>query len=150
MWYCRRRPEPDEEPGKFNPARDSVMDPHSAAETGPPVPVRILSMDNPAAWRESYSAASPRELDSHQIQAPKGPPNKRDMSAREGAFNESVSGLSSHTESCMTASSYSLGDASTMAGDKTREEAVRESVVARPTRYSIHRKSLPHVAELPG
>lgn len=127
------------------------MDPQPAVKAGAPVSTRILSMDDPAAWRESYSAASPRELDSQQVLSPKEPRNDCDTALRGGLFNKSpVSELSSHTEFRMAASSNSLGGMSSIAGEKGgEEEAVRDSV-ERHARWSIPRKSLPQVAELPG
>lgn len=69
MWYHRRKQPRSETDEGFNPATDSVramID--SPGNTGS----QVVSMYDPVAWRENYSAASPRELDGRpSMQSPK-------------------------------------------------------------------------------
>lgn len=62
MWYHRRKQPRSENDQGFNPATDSVR----AMIDSPGNPgsqSQVVSMYDPVAWRENYSAASPRELD---------------------------------------------------------------------------------------
>lgn len=74
VWYHRRKSANGSEPGSFDPARDGFLDaifsPNYTEREGSSLPAtsQLQSMDDPAAWREQYSAASPRELEGREIQ----------------------------------------------------------------------------------
>ncbi|KAJ0114695.1 hypothetical protein J7T55_004939 [Diaporthe amygdali] len=71
MWYHRRKlPKPDGDE-RFNPATDSVREmfdgPGNQGSQS-----QTVSMYDPAAWRENYSASSPRELEGRpSLQSPR-------------------------------------------------------------------------------
>lgn len=62
MWFHRRKLPRSERDQGFNPGTDSVREMIDSPRY-PGSSSQVVSMYDPVAWRENYSAASPRELD---------------------------------------------------------------------------------------
>lgn len=99
MWYHRRKQSPSEkDQGSqgFNPATDSVR----AMIDSPGNPgssSQVVSMYDPAAWRENYSAASPRELDGRpSMQFPKHEASEAELRGGGASMISPVGTVSSH------------------------------------------------------
>lgn len=148
MWYCRRKrsTDDDEKPGSFNPARDSVLDPVINAKDSDKKSAQILSMDDPAAWTEAYSAAYPQQLDSHSIRRPRTD-NSGDQ-PREIA--ESLSGLSSTHGSRKTTYSADVSMGSSPIGGRLSGEEGLTELVSKPSlSMTRNRRSFQNAVELP-
>lgn len=157
MWYCRRKrlDEDDEKPGRFNPARDSVLEPaFKPPKDGDQSPAQILSMNDPAAWTEAYSAAFPQQLDSHSIRRVEPEASHTGVSTRDHA-DDAVSGLSglssNHDESRNTIlSTDSRMGLSPIMGGFPGEEDSAETVLKPSPLMTNNRRSLQTPVELPG
>lgn len=110
MWYHRRKQPRSERDEGFNPATDSVramID--SPGNSGS----QVVSMYDPVAWRENYSAASPRELDGRpSMQFPKHVASDADLRGGGSSIVSPVGTVSSHGRI-----SYSSSGSSRMSRD---------------------------------
>lgn len=98
MWYHRRKqPRSEEDRGQgFNPATDSVRamidSPGNLGSSS-----QVVSMYDPVAWRENYSAASPRELDGRpSMQFPRHVASDAEMRGGGPSIVSPVGTVSSH------------------------------------------------------
>lgn len=94
MWYHRRKQPRSERDDGFNPATDSVR----AMIDSPGNPSsQVVSMYDPVAWRENYSAASPRELDGRpSMQFPKHMASDAELRGGGTSIVSPVGTVSSH------------------------------------------------------
>lgn len=96
MWYHRRKQPPPENDQGFNPATDSVR----AMIDSPRYPEsqsQVVSMYDPVAWRENYSAASPRELDGRpSLQSPRHVASEAELRGGATSIVSPVGTVSSH------------------------------------------------------
>lgn len=107
MWYHRRKVPKSEQDQGFNPATDSVR----TMIDSPRYPVsqsQVVSMYDPAAWREAYSAASPRELDGRpSMQFPRHVDSDADLRGGGTSIVSPVGTVISHGRSSYYSSSGS-------------------------------------------
>lgn len=136
MWYHRRKqsqPEDDQGSG-FNPATDSVR----AMIDSPGNPgsrSNVVSMYDPAAWRENYSAASPRELGGRpSIQFPRQVASDAELRGGGTSLVSPVGTVDSHGRVSYSSSGSSRGsrDALLASGDLPPAYARRTSARGTP------------------
>lgn len=135
MWYHRRKQTRPENDQGFNPAEDSVR----AMIDSPRYPgsqSQVVSMYDPVAWRENYSAASPRELDGRpSLQFPRHVASEGGLRGGAMSIVSPVGTINSHgrvSYSSSGSSSRTSRDGLTVNGDLPPAYARRTSARGSP------------------
>lgn len=134
MWYHRRKLPRSEDDQGFNPAEDSVRAMIDSPKY-PGSPNQVVSMYDPVAWRENYSAASPRELDGRpSVQFPRHVISEARLRESGVSMLSPVGTISSHARVSHSSSGSSRMSRDSMAvnGDQPPTYARRTSARGTP------------------